>query len=88
MEEANVKRFVFVSSCYDHEGAPCCFTCCIKPLFLSKIYADIANFDQFLKTYKGSVQYTNLRPFEFTNGKRKKYKIVETYTEASSGWTY
>lgn len=41
-----------------------------------------------MKSYKGPVEYTNLRPFEFSNGKRKKYKMVETYTEASTGWTY
>ncbi len=64
MEEGNVWRFVFISSCYDHDGAPCFFTCCIKPLSLYKVYIDIANFDSFLKKYKGPVQYTNFKKIE------------------------
>lgn len=46
--------------------------------------------DAFFKEYKGPVQYTNLRPMKFTDGKRNpaKEKHAESNTPASVDWSF
>lgn len=46
--------------------------------------------DQFLKGYKGPVQWTNLRPMRLVDGKRKKdkEKTALSYSPESKDWTF
>ena len=72
MEETNVKRLIMVTASHDHPDQPFIFKHVIKPAFLSHVFDDVARLDTFLKNYKGSVQFTNLRPMKLEEGKRKK----------------
>lgn len=85
----NCLRLLLVSSSHDHPEAPCYFKYLVKPLFLSKIYEDISRLEAFLKSYRGPVKVTNLRPFKLVDGRRSgKEKTALAYSAESTGWEF
>ncbi|EKX38097.1 hypothetical protein GUITHDRAFT_77488, partial [Guillardia theta CCMP2712] len=66
MERKGVKRLIAITSCHDHPNAGWFFRRFVKPCILNNIYADIEVFETWLrKEYRGTVDFTILRPFEF-----------------------
>lgn len=90
MDKLGMKRLIVITSCHDHPKAGCCFRLFVAPCILNVIYEDIDIFESWLKTqYKGAVQYTIMRPFEFTKkGPPGKYAMAESYTAESTSWTF
>lgn len=89
MERKGVSRLIAITSSHDHPQAGCFFRRVVKPCILNNIYADIEVLETWLRDkYRGSVNFTILRPFEFKKGKGGKYVMVESYTAESTGWSY
>lgn len=90
MEEARVHRLIFVTASHDHPDLPWIFQTFIRPAFMNKVFEDMERQDAFFKNYRGPVQFTNLRPMKFSDGKRYPGKEKHTLSNSpeSVGWTF
>lgn len=90
MEINNIGKLIFITSAHDIPYTGCCYRNFVKKFILNRIYEDMIIAEEFLRGYKGPVQWICLRPFEFIyKPSQGKSRAVEKQEITSAkGWSW
>jgi putative NADH-flavin reductase len=90
MEATGIKRLMFVTAAQDVDHVGFFFRNVVRKLILNNLFYDMLIAEEFIKNYKGNVEYTIVRPFRFleqpSNGNCKAVKKDEI--TSSKGWDF
>ena len=91
MYDAGVKRLIMVTADGTHKQHSYFFKYFVKKFILSSVLADIEKSENYFKNlYKGSVQWTFIRPFRLLDGEKGHYRaaLENQYPSDGKSWTW
>jgi putative NADH-flavin reductase len=91
MYDAGVKRLIMVTADGTHKQHGYFFKYVVKKLFLSSVLVDTEKTEDYIKnSYKGSVDWTIIRPFRLLDGEKGKYRaaLEDQYPSDGKSWTW